>query len=126
MQVIKVSKLLFILPLLLINCCHGQTLLSKNVVDDYACPCSDSNLCKPLDIGPRKEVVGFVTAKDNWKMYNYTHLTTLAIFTELDPQLVCYAHQKNVRIVLEAKFRSLPNLKILIIGIIGLVLPLKQ
>ena len=78
--------------------CHGQTLLSKEV-DDSACPCSDPNLCKP-----RKEVIGFVTAKDNWKMYNYTHLTTLAIFTELDPQLVCYAHQKNVRVVLAEHF----------------------
>ena len=99
----KISERLFILALLLVSYCDGQTLLSKNI-DDSACPCSDLNLCKPLDIGPRKEVIGFVTAKDNWKMYNYTHLTTLAIFTELDPQLVCYAHQKNVRVVLAAEF----------------------
>ena len=102
-QVMRFAKLLFILAVLLISYCHGQTLLSKNI-DDSACPCSNPNLCRPLDIGPRKEVIGFVTAKDNWKMYNYTHLTTLAIFTELDPQLVCYAHQKNVRVVLAEHF----------------------
>ena len=99
----QVMKLLLILVVILISYCHGQTLLSKNF-EYFACPCSDPNLCKPLDIGPRKEVIGFVTAKDNWKMYNYTHLTTLAIYTELDPQLVCYAHQKNVRVVLAAEF----------------------
>ena len=103
----KFASLLFISVVILISFCHGQTLLSKsitNIDDDSTCPCSDPNLCKPLDVGPRKEIVGFVTAKDNWKMYNYTYLTTLAIFTELDPQLVCYAHQKNVRVVLAAKF----------------------
>ena len=100
----KVSKVLFfIVMLLLVSCCHGQTLLSKKV-DDSACPCSDPDLCKPLSVGPRKEIIGFVTAKDNWKMYNYTYLTTLAIFTELDPQLVCLAHQNNVRVVLAANF----------------------
>ena len=99
----KFAELLAILIVLLDSYCRGQTLLSKNV-DDSACPCSDPSLCKPLNIGPRKEVVGFVTAKDNWKMYNYTHLTTLAIFGELDPQLVCFAHQKNVRVVLAANF----------------------
>ena len=105
LQVMRFIKVLIIVAVLLVShcTCHGQTLLSKKV-DYSACPCSDPNLCKPLDIGPRKEVVGFVTAKDNWKMYNYTYLTTLAIFTELDPQLVCYAHQKNVRVVLAAKF----------------------
>ena len=98
----RFAKVLFILAVL-DTYCHGQTLLSKEV-DDSACPCSDPNLCKPLEIGPRKEVIGFVTAKDNWKMYNYTYLTTLAIFTELDPQLVCYTHQKNVRVVLAEHF----------------------
>ena len=100
----KLSEVLFfILMLLLVSCCHGQTLLSKKV-DNSACPCSDPDLCKPLNVGPRKEIVGFVTAKDNWKMYNYTYLTTLAIFTELDLQLVCHAHQNNVRVVLAANF----------------------
>ena len=97
------SKVVFLLMSLLVSFCHGQTLLSKND-DDSACPCSDPDLCKPLNIGPRKEIIGFVTAKDNWRMYNYTYLTTLAIFTELDPQLVCHAHQNNVRVVLAANF----------------------
>ena len=99
----RFTKPLLILAVFLNYSCHGQTLINK-IFPDSACPCSDPNLCKPLNVGPRKEIVGFVTAKDNWKMYNYTYLTTLAIFTELDPQLVCYAHQKNVRVVLAAKF----------------------
>ena len=99
----QIIRFVVISAVFLDSYCYGRALLSK-AVDDTACPCSDPNLCKPLDIGPRKEVVGFVTAKDNWKMYNYTHLTTLAMFTELDPELVCYAHQRNVRVVLSEHF----------------------
>ena len=103
MLVMKFASFLFISVVFLIGYCHEQLLLTK-YVDDSACPCSDPDLCKPLNIGPRKEIIGFVTAKDNWRMYNYTYLTTLAIFTELDQQLVCHAHQNNVRVVLKAKF----------------------
>ena len=90
--------------IVLFGYCKGETLLSKGTTDFSACPCSDPDLCKPLDIGPRKEVVGFVTAKDNWKNYNYTYLTTLAIFGELDPEIVCFAHEKKVRVVLAESF----------------------
>ena len=102
-EVMRFERLQLVLLMLLVGYCYGQTLFSKKV-DDPACPCSDPDLCKPLSVGPRKEIIGFVTAKDNWKMYNYTYLTTLAIFTELDPQLVCHAHQNNVRVVLGVYF----------------------
>ena len=34
--------------------------------------------------------------KDNWPMYNYTRLTTLAMFTDLKPELLCHAHSLGV------------------------------
>ena len=34
--------------------------------------------------------------QDNWPMYNYTRLTTLAMFTDLKPELLCHAHSLGV------------------------------
>ena len=36
------------------------------------------------------------TNQDNWPMYNYTRLTTLAMFTDLKPELLCHAHSLGV------------------------------
>ena len=53
MLVMKFASFLFISVVLLIGYCHGQLLLTK-YVDDSACPCSDPDLCKPLNISPRE------------------------------------------------------------------------
>ena len=55
-----------------------------------ACPCSDTSLCKPVDVPPRPELLGFATDSGlHWKLYNYTYITTLAVFRNvtLDPQV---------------------------------------
>ncbi|GAM29081.1 hypothetical protein SAMD00019534_122570 [Acytostelium subglobosum LB1] len=62
------------------------------------CPCSNASLCDPLTIGPRKEFVGFTTAQDAWTTYNLAHLTTLIMFTDPDPQIICQAHAAGARI----------------------------
>ena len=69
-----------------------------------SCPCSDPSLCEPIEKVPEKEVVGFVTSQTNWPGYNWTLLTTVAIFTTLNESLLCYAHSKGVRVVLSASY----------------------
>ena len=68
------------------------------------CPCSDAKLCSPLSIRDRREVLGFVTNNRNWREYNWSSITTLALFTSFDDQemydLMCFAHSKRVRVVL--------------------------
>ena len=57
-----------------------------------ACPCSGPRLCEPVSAGPRKEVLGFVTSQLNWARYNWSEVTTLAMFTGYNSSLMCYAH----------------------------------
>ena len=56
--------------------------------ENKACPCSDPSLCKPVNVPPRPELLGFTTESGlHWKLYNYTYITTLAVFGTLDPQV---------------------------------------
>ena len=57
-----------------------------------ACPCLAARLCEPVSAGPRKEVLGFVTSQLNWARYNWSEVTTLAMFTGYNSSLMCYAH----------------------------------
>ena len=64
--------------------------VSFSISDKKACPCSDPSLCKPVDVPPRPELLGFATESAlHWKLYNYTYITTLAVFGNitLDPQV---------------------------------------
>ncbi|CAF1210743.1 unnamed protein product [Adineta ricciae] len=69
------------------------------------CPCPDESLCRPLQIGSRHEKVAFMVSKDNWRAYDYNQITTLVICTDsFDPQLVCLAHSRQVRLVWLANY----------------------
>lgn len=64
------------------------------------CPCPDSSLCQPVQRVYRHEKVAFMIVKDNWRYYDYSQLTTIVICTDdFDPQLVCLAHSREVRLV---------------------------
>ena len=67
------------------------------------CPCKDASLCQPVEEVPEKEVLGFMIRSGNWLYYNWTELTTIAIFTDLNESmlndLVCHAHAHKVRVV---------------------------
>jgi di-N-acetylchitobiase len=69
------------------------------------CPCSDVSLCKPLQIGPRHEKLAFMVSNSNWRSYDYSQLTTIVICTDnFDPQLLCLAHSRQVRLVWIANY----------------------
>ena len=70
-----------------------------------ACPCKNPSWCESIKTGPRKEVLGFTTKSDHWPHYDWSKVTTLALFHAIDNatmDLVCYAHSKGVRVVITA------------------------
>lgn len=93
-----ISKIfLFLLVLLL----HQPTIIFSA---PNPCPCSDISLCNPVTVGPRPELFAFrVPSRDPddiiWQSYNWSILTTIAVFGNVSADLFCYAHSKNVRIV---------------------------
>ena len=90
-------KLICVITVLTIAACTPQLLTA-------VCPCKDDSLCQPVTKVPDKEVLGFVVSKNNWSRYNWTYITTLAMFTDLPSDLMCYAHQKGVRVVMSGNF----------------------
>ncbi|XP_065844596.1 di-N-acetylchitobiase-like [Oscarella lobularis] len=72
-----------------------------------ACPCKSPSWCESIKTGPRKEVLGFTTKSDHWPHYDWSKVTTLALFHDIDNatmDLVCYAHSKGVRVVNHGNF----------------------
>ena len=71
------------------------------------CPCPYTKLCAPLSVPNGKEVLGFMTSTENWLEYNWSTITTLALFTTFDDQelydLMCFAHSKSVRVLLAGR-----------------------
>ena len=45
------------------------------------------------------QIFAFSVTNNNWHLYDWTKVTTIAHFHLIDPQLVCYAHSKGVRVV---------------------------
>ena len=70
-----------------------------------ACVCADPSLCAPLDVPQRLEVFGFATDARNFVHYPLDILTTIANFAgPLDPQMLCLAHSRGVKVVASAPF----------------------
>jgi len=68
------------------------------------CPCTNTSLCEPIKLGPRKELFAFQLDPDLWQDYDWSLVTTLANFGSWDPQMVCVAHSHNARVVFGAGF----------------------
>ncbi|XP_062920860.1 di-N-acetylchitobiase [Mobula hypostoma] len=65
------------------------------------CPCSEPGLCRPLSGASQLEVFAFDVGGQDWKHYDWSKLTTIAIFGAYDPELLCHAHANEVRVVLK-------------------------
>ena len=75
------------------------------------CPCTNPAWCAPVRTGPRPEVFGFsVTSGTGWKGYHFDIITTIA-WNE-DPQLMCLAHSKGVRVVLNVRVEHVATRKV--------------
>ncbi|XP_068095235.1 di-N-acetylchitobiase-like [Hyperolius riggenbachi] len=66
-----------------------------------ACPCSDPALCDPIQHSRDLETYVFYVKSKNWKHYDWTQVTTVALFGPYDPELMCFAHSKGARFVLK-------------------------
>lgn len=53
------------------------------------------------------QVFVFDVGGKTWKSYNWSMVTTVAMFGKYDAELMCYAHSKEARVVLKGKFLSL-------------------
>ncbi|XP_075038104.1 di-N-acetylchitobiase-like [Mixophyes fleayi] len=78
----------------------GLLLLIRIIVSSAACPCSDPALCEPIRDTRDFEVYVFHVRDKNWKNYDWSQVTTIALFAPYDSELMCFAHAKGVRFVL--------------------------
>lgn len=65
------------------------------------CPCETQELCQQIRDEKEFEVFVFDIGGPAWKSYNWSLVTTVAVFGKYDPQLMCYAHKKGARVVLK-------------------------
>ncbi|KAF6108121.1 chitobiase [Phyllostomus discolor] len=65
------------------------------------CPCQDPALCQPIRKHPNFEVFVFDVGGKTWKSYDWSQITTVALFGKYDSELMCYAHAKGARVVLK-------------------------
>lgn len=67
---------------------------------DGQCPCTNQSLCQPIQLGPRHEKFAFIVNTNNWRSYDYSQLTTIAMFIgDLPGEFLCFAHSQQVRLV---------------------------
>ena len=59
-----------------------------------SCPCSDKSLCERVTKPVEKEVLVFSTSSLVWKHYDWSTVTTVAVFRKWDDELMCFAHSK--------------------------------
>uniref|UniRef100_A0A3P9LFM2 Di-N-acetylchitobiase n=1 Tax=Oryzias latipes TaxID=8090 RepID=A0A3P9LFM2_ORYLA len=65
------------------------------------CPCVRPELCRHIQEERDFEVFVFDMGGKAWKSYNWSMVTTLAMFGPYDAELMCHAHSKGARVVLK-------------------------
>ncbi|KAM4722590.1 di-N-acetylchitobiase [Rhinophrynus dorsalis] len=76
-------------------------LLLETYFCSATCPCTDPALCEPIKDTKEFEVLVFYVRGKNWKLYDWSQVTTVALFGKYDPELMCFAHSKGARLVLK-------------------------
>jgi di-N-acetylchitobiase len=85
-----------------------QTDFDLKTMNQSSCPCANRSHCSPVSvpIQSRKELFSFVdynTPLSRWIRFNFTQLTTLAVFNRVvgspPAPFFCMAHSHNVRVV---------------------------
>ncbi|XP_007524796.2 di-N-acetylchitobiase [Erinaceus europaeus] len=76
-------------------------LLAVQGLAQADCPCGKPELCRPIRHRPDFEVFVFDVGQKTWKSYDWSQITTVAVFGKYDSELMCYAHSKGARVVLK-------------------------
>ncbi len=65
------------------------------------CVCANVSWCEPLTTPkPTRELFVYTLGEQEWKTsFNWSKITTVATYYFADPQLVCYAHERGIRVV---------------------------
>jgi di-N-acetylchitobiase len=70
-----------------------------------ACPCLDHDLCKPLELPPRKEIFVFSINDTAWQWYDLSLVTTVvAAAYPPSAAMVCALHARGVRVELMTSY----------------------
>ena len=103
------SSLLLLLSLIVVNDAMITTFKNellpyeeflKIKKEDAPCPCSNASLCDNVKTIHQRELFGFAGPYgSNISLYNWTYLTTIAWAPTNNAELMCYAHQNNVRLI---------------------------
>ncbi|XP_041367376.1 di-N-acetylchitobiase-like [Gigantopelta aegis] len=74
--------------------------LNSSVVKSQ-CPCETKQLCEPVKNTTRKEVFMFSLhdIKQTWSRFDWTKVTTVIMVGYVSPQLMCFAHKHDARVV---------------------------
>ena len=63
------------------------------------CPCKTASLCNPVTrVGPERVYAFHTAGASDWRLYDWEQLTTVCVFGELDPEMLCHAHSHGVRV----------------------------
>ena len=99
-----------LIPMSLAFNLNGITnFVNKHRLVTLSCPCEDPSLCQPIPPARGKTRLAYSTEPLNWKYYDYTRITEIALFfdiSEIDPQMICTAHKKNVQLHLAVFFTN--------------------
>lgn len=74
--------------------CFVVVLVNFSAFVRGKCPCEDTALCEPIARPQGKEFLMFSTKPNDWKKYDWTKVTTIALFRPWDDELMCEAHKR--------------------------------
>ena len=77
-------------------------MATASLVKVDSCPCVNVSLCRPLTTPkPEKELFVYTPNEEMYATsYNWSKITTVVTYSLPDPQFVCFAHERHVRVVL--------------------------
>ena len=71
------------------------------------CTCTNVAWCDPISTPPAaREIFAFHSGSRHgtaWRTYDFSQITTLAVFDGITSEMLCFAHSKGVRVVFVSK-----------------------
>ena len=85
----------------------ASAVVAGTTINAESCPCGDPSNCNFVEVGERQEVLGWSTHPGRWMHYDWSKITTIAVFRDRSNtwdedvwNMTCFAHSKQVRVVL--------------------------
>ena len=65
------------------------------------------------------QVFVFDVGHKTWKYYDWSQITTVVLFSNYDPELMCHAHAKGARVVLKGKVQLQPDVSTQLVSLVA-------